>query len=112
MARSTKELQPIKNLGNIIYLRKNIKQITVTDDITGESHQEWQADEVWFEDKDADLQHIHDNFDLYYNWAKEKRENEKIKRQKAKKVRELIDERYDLADMKETLDQLVVDNLT
>ena len=111
MVHSTKRLEPILKLGNKIYLRKNIEQVEVTDEITEESHQEWQADEVWFEDTDVDLQHIHDNFDLYYDWAKEKRENKKIKRQKAKKVRELIEEQYNLADMKEMLDQLVIDNL-
>ena len=108
--QSKNELQQIKKLGNTIYLRKNIEQITVS--IEEETETLWQADEIWFEKENPDLQHIHDNFDLYWNWAKEKRENEKIREEKRKQVKKLIDKDYDLADLKETVDQLVIDSLS
>ncbi|MGV9141409.1 MAG: hypothetical protein ACOC1X_00565 [Promethearchaeota archaeon] len=108
--QSKSELHQIRQLGNTIYLRKNIEQVEIeTEDSTEEVYE---ADEVWFEKENADLQHIHDNFDLYWNWAKEKRENEKLRKEKRKKVKKLIDKDYDLADLKETVDQLVKDNLS
>ena len=110
LVRSTKQLQAIKQLGNTIYLRKNIEQITVTDEFTGESREEWQADEVSFEKKNPDLQKIHDNFELYWNWAEEKEQKKKIEKEKEQLVRELVDNKK-LADLKDVVDTLVAENL-
>jgi len=113
MVRSTNELSQIEQIGNTIYLRKNISLITVED--TEGTHEEYEANETYFDITELSnkptLQEIEDNFDIYWDWAKEKRKNERVKKQKAKRVKELVDEQYDLADMKEALDQLVIDNL-
>ena len=103
LVRSTKQLQAIKQLGNTIYLRKNIEQITVADEFTGESHQEWQADEVNFDldelTKEVTLAEIENNFSIYFDWAKQLRQSEQKQKQKAKEVRELVDD-LKLADLK------------
>lgn len=111
VVESTEELQQIKKLGNTIYLRKNISQKTIENE-EGSTETLYTADEVWFEKENVDLQHIHDNFNLYWDWAKEKREKEKILEEKKGKVNKLIQKDYSLADLKETVDQLVIDNLS
>lgn len=115
MVHSAKELQPILKLGDKIYLRKNIKQVEVTDEVTKETRQEWQADEVMFNlnelFKQPTLKEIENNFEVYYSWAEQKRLREKEERRKKNKVLKLIDKEYTLVDLKETVDQLVVDSL-
>lgn len=109
MVYSKKELQSVFKLGNKIYLRKNIEKVTIDDE------EQWKAEEVSFNlnelNKQPTLQEIEDNFDIYYQWAEQKRENEDTQKQKAKKVKELINKDYTLADLKETVDQLVKDSL-
>ena len=78
---STKELQQIEKLGSTVYLRKNITTKTIENE-DGSSETLCVADEVWFEKENADLQHIHDNFELYWGWANEKRGKEKIMEEK------------------------------
>lgn len=112
MVTANRKLEKIEQLGNKIYLNKNIKQVEREDEITEEVYTEWQAEQtVIFEDEIANIEDIEENFDMYFEWAKEKRENEKARKQKAKKVRELIDEKYDLADLKEIVDELVANYL-
>lgn len=108
---SKQELSTVKKLGKTIYLRKNITQKTVD---TNEEDNEtiYIADEVYFEKDNINLEHINNNFDLYWSWAKEKREKEKVQQEKKKVVEQLINTNYDLADLKETVDQLVVNNLS
>lgn len=105
---SKQELHQIEQLGVTIYLRKNIKLVTIQDDQG--SYEEWQADEVNFEKENADLQKIHDNFELYWQWANEKMQKEELEKEKSRKVRQLVKEN-DLANLKEVVDQLVSDNL-
>ena len=115
MVHSTKQLEPVLKLGNKIYLRKNIKQVEVTDEMTNETRQEWQADEVMFRleelSDEPTVTEIENNFNLYYNWANEKRQREKLEKEKAEKVRKMVSKEYTLADLKETVDTLVMDNL-
>jgi len=106
--KSTEELHQIQQLGNTIYLRKNIELITV--DGEQGTREEWQADEVSFEKKNPDLQKIHDNFELYWNWAEEKEQKKKIEKEKEQLVRELVDNKK-LADLKDVVDTLVAENL-
>ena len=106
--RSTKELHKIKQLGNTVYLRKNINLITVKDQ--NGSHEEFEADEVVFQKEKIDLQRIHDNFDLYWDWAEEKEQKEQLKKEKEKIIRELVNNNK-LADLKKTVDMLVNNSL-
>ena len=115
MVKSAKELQPVLKLGDKVYLRKNINQVEVTDEMTGENRQEWHADEYMFKldelRNEPTIQEIENNFELYYGWAKEKREKENEIKQKKQEVEKLIDEHYDLADLKETVDMLLAQSL-
>lgn len=111
MVKSSEELQKVLKLGNTFYLRKNIQQVEVTNGMTGETRQEWQADEVSFEHPELEKEKVLNNFEIYWNWAISKNESEKNKKEKEKLVRKLIDKEYDLADLKEIIDQLVIDKL-
>ena len=107
--RSSEELESIKKLGDTIYLRKNIEQVTVESE-DGSTHQEWQADEVSFEKENADLRKIENDFSLYWNLAEEKEQKEQLEQEKEELVRELVDNKK-LADLKDTVDTLVNINL-
>lgn len=111
LVKSSEELQKVLKLGNTFYLRKNIQQVEVTDEITNETRQEWQADEISFSHSELEKERVLNNFQIYWDWAVSEKEKEKIKQEKEKLVRKLIDKEYDLADLKETVDQLVIDNL-
>lgn len=111
MVKSSEELQKVLKLGNTFYLRKNIQQVEVTDSLTEETRREWQADEVSFEHSELEKERVKNNFQIYWDWAVSKKESEKIKKEKEKLVRKLINKECDLADLKETVDQLVVENL-
>ena len=115
LVRSAEQLKQILKLGNKIYLRKNIEQVEITDEMTDETRQEWQADEVMFKlgelsDKPTVIE-IENNFDLYYNWADEKRQRERVEKEKAGQVKKMIEEEYTLADLKAVVDTLVLENL-
>lgn len=111
MVKSSEELQKVLKLGNTFYLRDNIQQVEVVDDANGETRIEWQADEVSFKHSELEKERVLNNFQIYWDWAISKKESEKIKKEKEKLVRKLIDKEYDLADLKETVDQLVIDSL-
>jgi len=106
--RSMNELHQIEQIGSTIYLRKSIQLVTINDEQG--THEEWQADEVSFEKENADLQKIHDNFELYWNWAEEKEQKEQLEKEKKQLVRELVDNNK-LADLKDVVDTLVAENL-
>lgn len=115
MVKSAKELEPVKVIGDVFYLRKNITSQTVVEE-NGEERLEWVADEVKFNrdeiSKNIDEVEVNNNFNIYYNWAKEKRENEKLIEEKKKVIDKMIGrEDFGLADLKEAVDQLVVDSL-
>jgi hypothetical protein len=109
LVNSKQELQPIEKVGNIVYLRKNIQQVDLN--IPEGTEKIFQADEVWFEKENIDLQHIHDNFELYWDWAKAKRENEALELERRANVYDLTKKDYGLADLKEMVDQLIIDSL-
>jgi len=109
LVNSKQELQPIEKVGNIVYLRKNIQQVDLN--IPEGTEKIFQADEVWFEKENIDLQHIHDNFELYWDWAKTKRENEALELERRANVYDLTKKDYGLADLKEMVDQLILDSL-
>ena len=111
MVKSTEELQKVLKLGNTFYLRKNIEQVPITDDNTGETQNIWRADEIAFEKEGLTTQKVENNFQIYWDWAELKRQEAKEKSEKEALVRKLIDKEYTLADLKETVDQLLVDSL-
>ena len=93
MVKSSEELQPIIQLGNKIYLRKNIEQVEITED--GETRQEWQADEalLYVEElaEGKDIVDVENNFDVYFNFAKEKREKEQLERRLKIKTKKAVE---------------------
>lgn len=109
MVHSKNELHAVQKIGNTIYLRKNIQQV----DLQTENGVEkiFQAEEVSFEKENPDMQHIHDNFNLYWTWAVSKKEKEKEQIKRKKVVDQLIKDDYDLADLKKIVDQLAIDSL-
>lgn len=111
MVKSTEKLEKVLKLGDTFYLRKNINQAEVIDEVTGDTHNEWQAEEISFTKRDLDLQKVKNNFNIYWDWAVLKKEKQAERIEKERLVRKLVDKEYDLADLKETVDQLVTANL-
>lgn len=109
--QSKEALDKIKMLGDTVYLRKNIKEVTTTNE-QGEQVNHFEADEVVFENNiNVTQDKLSNNFEVYFNWAKEKMENKKLKKQKEKLVNKMIDKEYTLVDLKETVDQLLTNSL-
>lgn len=103
---SGEKLKNINIIGNKIFLRKNIIQKS------SEDSNYYEADEVSFESTNIDISKIKNNFDLYFNWGKEKMNNEKLQEEKENLVKKMVEKDYTLADLKETVDQLLIGSLT
>jgi len=115
LVKSAKELEAVKVIGDNFYLRKNITSQTVVEE-NGEERLEWVADEVRFNrneiSKSIDKVEVSNNFNIYYNWAMEKRENEKLLEEKKKVIDKMISkDDFGLADFKEIVDSLIIDSL-
>ena len=106
---SGNELEQVKQLGDTIYLRKNIEQVERESE-DGETTTMWQADEVSFDDDSLEVEQIENNFENYWGWAIEKAEKEEKREQKKEVINELIDD-LKLADLKEVVDTLVTETL-
>ncbi len=109
----SKKPNQINQIGDTVYLRKNIESIT-KETVDGEKEY-WQADEetINLNEVNVSYEKIENNFDLYFDWAKERKlekEKEKEAESKYKDLTFLLEEQKEQEDSINNALEILLEN--